>query len=149
MTIEQGKHIISDYYEKKFKKINRFSFFTGRGRKVFLTYTRILNAWEKDANLPLPDQIDLSDENITFIIDNKGLLLNNGLVVWRDVLVAAIARHRYRIPSNRYLNEYYIVACINTGDIIERRITYDEKYSKLFVHFIELYKNGNVGQGYI
>lgn len=149
MTIEQGKNIISDYYENKFKRINRFAFFTERGRRVFLTYTRILNDWEIDANLPFPRQIDLSDENITFIIDNNGFQLNNGLVAWKDILVTAIARHRFKPNLRGYINEYYIVACIKTGEIIERRITYKEKYSKLFGHFIELYKSGHFGQAYL
>ena len=143
MTKEEAKETLLQHCDKVMKRANRFSFFTDRRRDITLDITRILEPWEKDANLALPAKLNFPDHSIGFTIDSNGLTLGNSLVKWNEVALTAIAKHFIQLGMRRYKTEYYFICCLINGDIIERELGNIDKYSNLLGHFIELYKNAD------
>ncbi|HKC69367.1 MAG TPA: hypothetical protein VKG26_14125 [Bacteroidia bacterium] len=68
ITPEKAKELIVEYCNCPTKGTRKFFSFFAEPAKINLSFTRILQPWEKDANLALPSKLIVSDG----FIDKEG-----------------------------------------------------------------------------
>lgn len=141
MTKEQILDKLLTYCDNEICSFNKSRLFSYR-KSIHLAQTKIMEPWEKSANLPLPDKICFPKESCIFKIDKKGVHLNHKLVKWSDIEVTAITVHQIDGGRRESYTQNYFMAYTKKGDIINQEIGDIHEYSNLCGHFIELYKSG-------
>lgn len=79
-------------------------------KNIVLDPTRILETWEKDANLPLPEKICFSRGCCTLQIDRSGVKLNGVLTSWSKIKMNTLAVHHINGCRIQYFTENYFMA---------------------------------------
>ena len=138
ITEAEAKQKIIAYCNKDSRGIIGFFSTMFTDKTITVSFTQILQQWQKDANLVLPQQLSFAGN---FVIDKNGLSTVNKLIPWHEVIVTATTRHLTRIDEYNHKTDNYFLACLKNGDVIEKELGDIKKYSNLLGHFIELYKN--------
>lgn len=134
MTWEEGIKALYSYCEAETKS-NRWEIF----RRKIITFeaNRILQAWEKEANLPLPDHI--ASEFVR--IDKHGIIKGYDKYEWVDVCASGLKKELLPIEDDEALKyDYYLLICLHTHDIIELYLGAIDQYYGLLGHYIEQYR---------
>lgn len=135
MDKKEIKRILLNYCDRQIS--DRYYPFIGNLR---ITYsdTRILEPWEMDANLPLPEKICFPENSCHFQISREGVKRKNSVLKWSSVLMTAIATYNYGDDSCN--NEIYVLIYTEDFVIIKEQISVGDRFYGLLGHFIELYK---------
>jgi hypothetical protein len=139
MTKEQIVDKLLTYCDKEISSFNKSTLFLYR-KSIRFAQTKIMESWEKDANLPLPDKICFPKETCSFKIDKKGIHISRKLITWSEVQLTALTVHHVDGGRRENYTLNYFMAYTNKGDIINQEIGDIKEYSNLCGHFIELYK---------
>ena len=137
---EEAKEKILTYCNKKGKGLKAFFSTLFNSKTTTVSFTQILQQWQKDANLSLPQKLDFPNG---FVIDKSGLTIANKLIIWHEIIVTAIIEDVTHIDEYTFKTEHYFIACLKNGEIIEKELGDIKKYSNLLGHFIELYKSNH------
>lgn len=138
MTAAEGKDRLVEFVQKK---VDRSGFFIFFKRDITLTLTRILEPYEKTANLPLPQKIQLVDIEL----DQHGILYHREeFIDWNEVCATGIMSEYVRNKSWEPENSYnrHLLVILHSGDIIPFEIGDIAHFKGLLGHFVELYKTG-------
>lgn len=138
MTQEEGQNRLVHFVEEKIRRSGWFIFFKS---DLKLSLTRILEPYEKSANLPLPEKLNLFEVEI----DKHGILYNREeFLDWKDVCASGIMSE-YIPRSTEALGHYkeYLLVISHSGDIIPFSLGDISHLKGLLGHFIELYKTKN------
>lgn len=138
MTEKECFEKIVKFCNKELKKTGWFIF---NDHNVTLEKTRLLNDYEKEANLPLP--LTLKFE--TACIDSSGIQLNGNFYKWADICTTVIKNDT--VPTNfgeegRFRTDKYLVLCLYTGEVLQLKLDRADNFRNLLGHFIEQYKSG-------
>lgn len=137
MTVAEGQNRLVQFVEKKIRDSGLWGFFQ---RKIDISLTRILEPWEKSANLPLPGEIRLS----YLLIDQNGITCNGeDFIPWKEICATAIQTEQL---SKNYSGENYrkhLLIVLHSGKIISFELGDIAHLKGLLGHFIELYKSEN------
>jgi hypothetical protein len=139
MTEEEGKDRLVYFVEKKIRDSSWFIF---SGRDLKITLTRILEPYEKSANLPLPEKLTLGEIEL----DKSGILYRReDLLDWKDVCASGIMSEYISNgwPERGGYHKEYLLVILHSGDIIPFYIGDISHLKGLLGHFIELYKQEN------
>jgi hypothetical protein len=141
MTPDDAKKIIQKYCDDVYERKGLGLFVHGQDRKIELYITKILQPWEKDANLSLPAKITLA-EGHNSVLNKEGLHYSSQVIPWNEMVLTVIAEHfvgRGRDENFRKEGDYFM-CCLRDGRVIEKEIAKGFNYSNLLGHFVELYK---------
>ncbi len=140
MTLEEGQNRLVHFVEEKIRRSGWFIFFKS---DIKLSLTRILEPYEKSANLPLPEKLNLFEVEI----DKHGILYNREeFLDWKDVCASGIMSEYI---SNGWMErgggyyKKYLLVILHSGDIIPFSLGDISRLKGLLGHFIELYKTKN------
>lgn len=136
MTEEAGKDRLVQFVQRKIQKSGWFIFFK---RDLKLTLTRILEPYEKSANLPLPEKLYLGEIEL----DKHGILYRReDLLDWKEVCATGILIEHIPKKWMEYEGQYkeYLLVILHSGDIISFFIGDTAHLKGLLGHFVELYK---------
>lgn len=129
---------IIKFCKREHKKSSWFIF---NDNNISFEKVKLLNDYEKDANLPLPSELFL----VRSKINHAGIELQNVLYKWSDICCIIIKEEV--VPSDfgdpkEYRIDKYVVFSTNDWKIIELKVYKPEQYSNLLGHFIQQYKLG-------
>ena len=139
MTVEEARQKIIAYCDNEIKNSGFLGF---DKNKLELEFTRILEPYMKEANLPLPDSLSFTNDLNEIVINSAGVKTSQILYAWLDIYMTAIKIHD--ISKHEQKREYnsYLIMCLTNGNIIELELGNLEKYCGLVGHFIEQFKLG-------
>lgn len=139
VTLEEAKELLMNHCDRQIKSSVKFFSLFSEPIKITLSFTRIMEPWEKDANLALPPKLFIHGG----FIDKTGVCHYGELTTWNEFVLTAIAEHNIlKGASEEYDYECHFMGCLKDGEIINEEILDWEKYSNLLRHFVELYKEG-------
>jgi hypothetical protein len=135
MTKEEGKIKLFKIVEEEIKNSGWLIF---NKRNIELAITRILEPYEKKANLPLPEKLKVC--GIT--IDKQGITFEKGLTEWKEICATGIKTEiTYDGNSEENIYEKHLMIIFQSGKAIQYPLLCDiTNLHGLLGHFIELYK---------
>jgi hypothetical protein len=140
MTPEEAKAKLVAYYKnKESKDPDWYRFISSVDLTTKISITELLEPWQKNANLSLPENIDLGNN---VVIDVNGVKSYMGSIAWKDIFMTAVAEQSTYSNDDVIKSEHFFVACLGDGRIFEAPVTNMNEYSNLLGHFIEQYKLG-------
>lgn len=134
MTEEEGKDRLIQFVENKVKNSGWLIFFK---RDLQISFPRILEPYEKSANLSLPEKLILAEIEI----DPHGILYRRQeLIEWKAICATGILSER--ISKNGTEDDFkrHLLVILHSGDIVPFYIGNISRFKGLFGHFVELYK---------
>lgn len=99
--------------------------------------TRLLEPWEKTANLWLPEEIRFDEEGV--VIDSNGVIGGIHNIKWNEIIATGIKTKIIPREGHDLRLHSLLVATVN-AEIIELKIGKIDQYHGLLGHFIEEYK---------
>lgn len=138
MTEKECLNNILTFCNNELKKMGWWIF---NDHTITLEKTRLLEAYEKDANLALPSVLNFNDG----LIDHSGVTLNNVLYKWTDMCCTVVKDDRRPTKGNetgKFISDKYLVFCLHNGNIFQIKLENTDQYRNLLLHFIEQYKLG-------
>lgn len=138
MTVEEGQQRLIQAVEKKINDSGLWGFFQ---RKIDISLTRILEPYEKSANLPLPEEICSS----SLLIDQNGITYNGeDFLDWKEICATAIQTEQlYKNYTDEFYPRRHLLLILHSGKIVSFELGDISPLKGLLGHFIELYKLEN------
>lgn len=124
------KHCEEEVKESGFLIFNR--------RLIKFQKTRLMESWEKIANIKLPEKI--SDDNESIVINRKGIVAWTYELEWNEIVATGIKTETIPRHRNTPIIIKHILIGLKNGKILEIKIGNIEKYHDQFGHLIEEYK---------
>lgn len=142
MTREEGVKRLLKYCDVQMRKTGWFIF---KNPNLKYKTTRLLEDYEKTANLPLPEKLKIGSVKI----DSKGVGSGDSYEFeWKDICVTGIMTRiipsKSDYPSEDH--EYYLLLCLMNGEIIEFFLQDIDHLHGLLGHFVEQYKLQYAGE---
>lgn len=108
-------------------------------RKITFQKTRILESYEKTANLKLPDKLEIRST----LIDFNGIKVGPTLYCWEDICATGLKIETVdnKRHDDQFDYENYLLFCLKDGKVIQIELGEIDKFYGLLGHFIEQYKN--------
>jgi hypothetical protein len=134
MELVEGKQLLINRVEYEIGKSGWWIF---NKRNIELSITRILKPYEKTANLPLPDKLNVQ----SLIIDKQGVWCQGDMILWTEICATGIKTETIydrTAEMNIYLN--HLLVCLNNGTLMQFSLGDISHLKGLLGHFIELYK---------
>jgi hypothetical protein len=138
MTEKECLDNILNFCNNELKKMGWWIF---NDHTITLEKTRLLEAYEKDANLPLPSVLYFNDG----CIDHSGVTLNNVLYKWINMCCTVVKDDRRPTKGDetgKFITDKYLVFSLHSGEILQIKMENTDQYRNLLIHFIEQYKLG-------
>lgn len=134
MTKKEGIKLLFNRVDNEIQKSGWWIF---NKRNIELVITRILEPYEKKANLPLPEKLSIYD----MTIDKQGILHHKELRKWSEICVTGIKTEKeYDGRHEVYIYTRHLLICMNNGDVFQYTLGDISKFKGLLGHFIEQYK---------
>lgn len=140
MTKVEATNKLVNYCDDQVKK-SRFLGFNKR--EISVEPTILLEQWQRTANLTLPSRLCFPKGKDDFVIDFNGIKMGK-TYKWSDIAATAIKTETIILTEDLNRHEYYLLTCLNNGDILERDLGNIAEYHGQLGHFIEQYKIASV-----
>jgi hypothetical protein len=135
MNLEQGKARLKAYYSRK-ENHSWWARLFHNNKDITIEISRVLQSWEKAANLSLPEKIEFPE----LTINRNGVARKGQAIEWQKFATTAIVTYRIQVNEAEFKYENYFAGCLTNGEILEFKLGDISQYSNLLGHFIELYK---------
>jgi hypothetical protein len=106
--------------------------------KLQFAETRILEPWEKKANLTRPEKI--SDDYKGVTINSEGIVGSGHDFKWNEIIATGIKTEDIPENDDSIFYRRHLLIALKNGKIIQIEIGNIDNYHGLFGHFIEEYK---------
>lgn len=146
MDKREGEKLL---FEKINNQIKESGWWIFNKRNIELTITRILEPYEKKANLPLPEKLQID----YLYINKDGIGNHTNLIKWSEICATGISKefNEERNGEDNFLEsngeDYFYISklhvCLNNKRILEFELGDISQLKGLLGHFIELYKDEN------
>ncbi len=136
MTEDEGIEKLIEFCDAEIKKSGWWIF---KDKKLTFAKTKLLKQYEREANLSLPESLQI--QNVVF--NNIGLTINGTLYQWNNIVATGIKTHAVPIsgiPEWRF-DEYFLF-CLQNGKVIEFPLGDIKHLHGQLGHFVEQYKLG-------
>ena len=134
MTHNEARQKLIDHCDEEIRKSGFWIF---NRKELHFDTCRILEPYEKEANLPLPEKLTVRGIHI----DRTGIDYGDGKpLAWDKIAAAGIKSEP--LYQEHQLTEYirHLLLCLHTGEIIVIAIGNIDHLKGLFGHFIASYK---------
>jgi hypothetical protein len=133
MTEEKGIKILIQHCDNEIKESGFLIF---NKKRISFEQTRLVDQWNREANLALPNNIEF---NYT-TIDKNGVRFGQQNYEWCDISATGIKSEIVEVNEEYMKCNNYLLLCLNNEKVIEREIGKMEHYYNQLGHFIEQYK---------
>jgi hypothetical protein len=134
MTLEEGIKILVNIVDLEIKNSGWWIF---NKRNLELGITKILEPYEKSANLPLPEKLYVY--NMT--IDKYGISCHEDLIEWSEICATGIKTETISDGnSETYIYKKHLLICLHNRSVLQYYLGDISSLKGLLGHFIEQYK---------
>lgn len=140
MDEKEARHKLLKYCDREIDSSGWWIF--GK-KKLIIEYTRLLEPWQKTANIPLPDQISFAN----FDLNAGGIDLGSSKFNWDEIAATAFKIEMLDgHADNKPIELRHLLVCTHEGEIFDYSLGITDYYKGQLGHFIETYKRGYTGK---
>lgn len=123
------------------RKIKESGWWIFNKRKIAIKKTKLLQPYERDVNLPLPESLVIEKA----LFDKTGITTNSEFYPWKEILVTAIltefiSYYDHKVHNDQLKPDETLLIYLTNNTIIEVHLGDTRHLFDQLGHFIEQYK---------